>query len=133
MFAITLHYSIIESLELERTFKGHLVQLLCSEQGHPQLDQGAQSPVQSDLECLQRQCIHHISGQAVSVLHHSYHKKLFHYIQSKSSFLYFETIFTCPVTTDSAEESVHFFLISLPLDTERPLSALWGAFFYSLC
>ena len=28
-----------ESLELEGTLKGHLVQLPCNEQGHPQLDQ----------------------------------------------------------------------------------------------
>ena len=38
---------IIESLELEGTFKGHLVQLPCNEQGHAQLDQVAQSPVQT--------------------------------------------------------------------------------------
>jgi len=30
--------------ELEATLKGHLVQLPCSEQGHPQVDQVAQSP-----------------------------------------------------------------------------------------
>ena len=35
---------IIELFELEGTFKGHLVQLLCNEQGHPQLNQAAQSP-----------------------------------------------------------------------------------------
>ena len=33
-----------ESFELEGTFKGHPVQLPCNEQGHAQLDQGAQSP-----------------------------------------------------------------------------------------
>ena len=33
---------IIESLELEGTFKDHLVQLPCNEQGHAQLDQVAQ-------------------------------------------------------------------------------------------
>jgi len=32
---------IIESFELEGTFKGHLVQLLCSEQGHIQLNQAS--------------------------------------------------------------------------------------------
>jgi len=31
------------SFELEGTFKGHVVQLLCDEQGHLQLDQVAQS------------------------------------------------------------------------------------------
>ena len=38
--------------ELEGTFKGHLVQLPCHEQGHPQLGQVAQNPIQPDLECL---------------------------------------------------------------------------------
>jgi len=50
-----------ESLELEGTFKGHLVQLPCSEQEHPQLDQVAQSLVQPGLECLQGWGIHYIS------------------------------------------------------------------------
>ena len=45
---------IIESLELEGTFKGHLVQLPCNEQGHVQLDQVDQGAIQLDLECLQR-------------------------------------------------------------------------------
>ena len=42
-------HRIIESFELERTFERHLVQLLCHEQGHLQLGEGAQSagePVQ---------------------------------------------------------------------------------------
>ena len=39
------YHRIIESLELEGTFKGHLGQIPCNEQGHLQLDQGAQSPV----------------------------------------------------------------------------------------
>jgi len=38
---------------LGRTFKGRLVQAPCSEQGHLQLGQVAQSPVQPDLECFQ--------------------------------------------------------------------------------
>lgn len=37
---------IIELFELEGASKGHLVQLPCSEQGHLQLHQGAQSSVQ---------------------------------------------------------------------------------------
>jgi len=32
-------HGIIEWLELDGTFKGHLVQLPCTEQGHPQLRQ----------------------------------------------------------------------------------------------
>jgi len=38
---------------LEGTFKVHPVQSPCNEQGNLQLDQVAQSPVQSDLQCLQ--------------------------------------------------------------------------------
>jgi len=40
---------IIESFELEGTLKGHLVQLSSNEQGYPQLDHIAQSPIQPDL------------------------------------------------------------------------------------
>lgn len=47
-----------KSFELEATFKSHLVQIPCNKQGCPQLDQFAQSPVHSELECLQRQGTH---------------------------------------------------------------------------
>jgi len=53
---------------LEGIIKGHLVPLLRNEQGHTQLDQAAQSPIQPDLECLQGWGIHYLSGQTVSVL-----------------------------------------------------------------
>jgi len=49
---------IMESLELERTFKGYLVQLPCNEQGRAQLDEIARSPIQPGLECLHGQGIH---------------------------------------------------------------------------
>ena len=45
-----VNHRIIESFELEQALEGHLVQLPCSEQGHLQLDQIAQSLVQPDLE-----------------------------------------------------------------------------------
>jgi len=70
VFLAVRFHTIIESLELEETLKSHLVQLLCNEQGHLQLDQVAQSPIQFDLECLQRWGIHHISGQPVPAPHH---------------------------------------------------------------
>ena len=44
--------SVIELLELERTFKGHLLQLPCNEQGHLHLEQITQSLIQTALECL---------------------------------------------------------------------------------
>jgi len=46
-------HQIIQSFQLEGTLKGHLVQLLCNEQGYLQLDHVAQSLVQPDLERLQ--------------------------------------------------------------------------------
>jgi len=39
------YFRIIKQFGLEGTFKGHLVQPHCSEQGHLQTDQVAQSPV----------------------------------------------------------------------------------------
>ena len=62
---------------MEGTFKSHLVQPPCNKQGHLQLDQVAQSPIQPSLWCLQGQGIHHLSGQPVPVLHHPYFKKHF--------------------------------------------------------
>ena len=46
------------------------------------------------------------------VLHHP--NKLFSYIQAKTPLLQFETFSPCPVTTDSAKESVLFFLAAPP-------------------
>jgi len=48
------NHRIIECFGLKGAFKGHLVQTLCNEQGHLQLDQVSQSPVQHDLEHFQR-------------------------------------------------------------------------------
>ena len=76
------NHTVIELFELEGTYKGHLVQLSCNEQGHLQLHQVTQSPVQSDLGCLQGWVIYHLYGQPVPVL---YCKKFLPYIQSKSS------------------------------------------------
>lgn len=71
-------------LELKGDFKDHLIQLTCNEQGHPKLDQVAESPLQPDLECLQGQDIHQLSEQYVIVLHYPCCKKLLPYILSKS-------------------------------------------------
>ena len=70
----------MESLELERTFKGHLVQLSCNEQGHAQLDQVAQGLIQPGLESLQERGINHLSGQPFPVPHHPHCKRFFPYI-----------------------------------------------------
>ena len=73
---------MIKSLEFEGVFQ--LVQLLCKEQGHPQLDQTSQSMVQPVLESIHGQGIHHLSGQLVLVPLQPHCKRLFPYIQHKS-------------------------------------------------
>ena len=46
-------HRIIDMFELEGTLNGHLLHLPCNEQGHLQLHQVAQNPIQPDLEYLQ--------------------------------------------------------------------------------
>ncbi len=72
------NHRILESLELEVTSEGHLVQLPCNEQGHAQLDQVAQGLIQPRLKSFQGWSIHHISGQPVP--YHPHCKRLFPYI-----------------------------------------------------
>jgi len=74
----------IECFGLEGTFRGHLAQPPCSEQGHLQLHQAAQSPVQPGLECFQGGGIYTLSGEPTPVFHHPHHRKFLPYIQSKS-------------------------------------------------
>jgi len=69
---------------LEGTFRGHLAQTPCNEQGRLQLDQVAQSPVQPGLECFQGWGIYHLSGQPVPVFQHPC-KKFLPYSQSEST------------------------------------------------
>ena len=54
--------SHIEWFGLEGTFKGCLAQIPDNKQGHLQLDQVAQSPIQPDLQCFQGWGIYHHSG-----------------------------------------------------------------------
>jgi len=75
----------MECFGLEGTSRGHLAQPPCSEQGHLQLDQVAQSLVQPGLECFQGWGLHYLSGQPVPVFHHPYGKKFLPCIQSKST------------------------------------------------
>jgi len=112
------HQIIIQSFELQGTFKSHLIQLLCNEWGHLELDQ-------LDLEHLQGWGIHHLSGQ--HVLRHSYKKiKITKQTKkttttnkktsslcliSKSPLFQFETISPSPITTDPAKEFILVFLI----------------------
>lgn len=49
----------------------------CNEQGHPELDQTAQSPIQPDLGCFQGWGIYHLSGQPVPISPPSPQKKIF--------------------------------------------------------
>ena len=78
------NHRMTECFGLERTFRGHLAQPPCSEQGHLQLDQGAQSPVQPGLECSQGWGIDHLCGQPGPGFHHPQHKKCLPYVQSES-------------------------------------------------
>lgn len=53
----------MEGFELEEAFKGLQSNPPCTEQGHLQLEQVAQSHVQSDLKCFQGWGIYHLSRQ----------------------------------------------------------------------
>ena len=70
-----LHLRITECFGLKGTFRGHLAQPACSEQGHLQLDQVAQSPIQPGLEYFQGWGIYHLSGKPIPVFHHPHCKK----------------------------------------------------------
>ncbi|KAK4815157.1 hypothetical protein QYF61_017598 [Mycteria americana] len=74
---------IIDWVGLAGTFKGHLVQPPCNEQGHLHLDQVAQSPVQPGLERFQGWGISHLSGQPGPVFHHPQHKTCLPYAPFK--------------------------------------------------
>ena len=51
-FSVSYNHTIIECFGLEGMFRAHLAQPPCSEQGHLQIDQVAESPIQLDLEFL---------------------------------------------------------------------------------
>ena len=62
-----------------------------------------------------------ISGQLVTLPHHPHCKRLFPFIQLKSTLFKPESISPCSVTTDSAKESVPFFPVA-------PLQILKGCY-----
>jgi len=66
-------------VRVRKTFKGHLVQPPCDEQGYLPLDQVAQSPSQPDLEDFQGWGIYHLSGLPSAVFHHTYYEKFLPY------------------------------------------------------
>jgi len=75
-----MNHRIIDCFGLEGTFRGHLAQPPCSEQGYLQLHQVAQSPIQPGLEGFQGQGPCHPSGQHVPGFHHPRGKKFLPYI-----------------------------------------------------
>ena len=104
-------HTISELFELEGTFKGHLVQLPCTEQGHPELDLVLQAPSSLILSVYR-------DGASTTSLGNLFHCfttliiNKFPYIQSQS-LLVTETTSPCPIPTGPAEESVPFFFIPL--------------------
>jgi len=66
---------ILEQFGLEGTFKGYLAQSPCSEQGHFQMDQVAQSLAPPGLECFQGWGTYHHSGQHMPVFPHPHCKE----------------------------------------------------------
>ena len=120
---ICFHHRIIELLE--GTFKGHLVQLPCNEQGHLQLDQVAQSFFQPDLEGLQDDRVSTTSlGNPFQCFTNIIVRNFF--LMSNLNLFQFETISFCSVTTDPTKESVLSY--STHLDTKKLLSGLPLAF-----
>jgi len=119
---------IIECFGLEGTFKGHLVQPPCNEQGHLQLDEVVQSLVQPSPECFQGWGIYHLSGQPVPVFHHPHSEEFLPYVQSKSTLFQSKTATPYPVSTGPAKMFVPIFLLSPLLSTERPQYGLPAAF-----
>jgi len=123
------NHRIVESFELERTLRGHLVELSCNEQGHPQLNQAAQSP--SSLTS-------HVSKDGASTTSPGNlcqcltTHKLFSYIQSESPLFYFETISPCPITADPAKEFVLFFLPAPFRYGKAALRSPWSLLFSRL-
>jgi len=63
------HHQPVERFGVAGTFRGHVVQPPCSEQGLLQPDQAAESPVQPGLEWFQGWGISHTSGQLVPIFH----------------------------------------------------------------
>ena len=70
----------MECFGLEGTFRGHVAQSPCSEQGYLQFDQVAQSLVQPGLGCFLGWGIYRLSGQPVPVFHHPHGKKFLPYV-----------------------------------------------------
>lgn len=73
-------HRIVQWFGLGGTFNYHLVQLFCSEQGHLEQDQVAQSSIKPDLQCFQGWDNHCLSEQCETVFHRAYHKRFVPYI-----------------------------------------------------
>lgn len=70
---IVVVYKIMKWFELEVTFKGHVVQLPCNEQGHLSLEQVTKSSIQPGLEYSLGLGMHQLSGQPMQMPHHLQH------------------------------------------------------------
>ena len=98
-----------------RDLKDHEAPTPCQMQGqqlpHLILDQTVQGPIQSDLEYLQGQGIHNLSGQPVPVPHQSHSKEFPLDIQPKSSLPHLKTISPCPALICPFKELTPFLYI----------------------
>ena len=105
-------YRIIEWFALEGTFKDHVVQPLCREQGPLPPAQGAPSPIQPGLEPCHGGGSHSFSGKPGPGPHHPDRDEFLPYIQCNSTLFQFKAIAPCPVTTGPGKKSLSIFLIS---------------------
>jgi len=103
---------------MKRTFKGHLVQLLCNECTHLQPHQVLRALFSMTLNVSRDEALTTSLGNlcqcftTLIVKKTTKQEQLFPYIQFKSPLLKFEAISPCLVTTDPAKESVLFFPVA---------------------
>jgi len=119
VFPLSQNHRIVEWFGLEGTLKIIWFQPLCHGQGHLQLDQAAQSPLQPGLEHFQGGGSHSFSGQPVPVPHHPHSEEFPSYIYSKSTVFQFKAMTPCPLPTCPCK-------MSLPSSLVGPLQVLEG-------
>jgi len=95
---------------LEGTFRDHTAQPPCSKQGHLQLVQVVQSPVQPDFECFWGWGLCYLSVQSVPVFHHLIVKNFFLLSSLNLPFLGFKPLVLVLSQQDSLKKLCPSFL-----------------------